>query len=84
MYLSIDPRKVAKQLENNSPAYVVTPYNLDPEPVEYELPTADICSVTLAMPPELERARERVLALRQQIVDRGVAPLSAADIERQR
>ncbi|MGI0134154.1 MAG: hypothetical protein ACREBW_04265, partial [Candidatus Micrarchaeaceae archaeon] len=61
MWLSIDQKKIADQVAEKLPAYVVTPCNMEFDIISYDTPTADVYSVTLSMPPELERARERVL-----------------------
>ena len=81
MLLSIDPKKIEDQLAKNPPVYVVTPYNLGFVEIHHELPTTDVYSMTPVMPPDLERARERILNLRQHLIDTGSLPLSPDDLE---
>jgi len=81
MLLSIDPHKVAQKLEEKPPAYFVTPYNLEMEDFFLEAPTTNMYSVTPMVPPELERARERVLNLRQRLADAGVRPFGTDELE---
>jgi hypothetical protein len=77
MLLSIDQNKIAEQLAKEQPLYVVTPCNLEMPSISYEAPSSDVQSVVTAMPPELERARDRLQALRQSL-----KPMSDEDLER--
>jgi hypothetical protein len=84
MLLSIDSEKVKEQLAKTSPAYIVTPSNLEP-PIEmtYELPSAEVHGTLSGMPPDLERAHERLWALRNRIIHSGRKPLSPQELERE-
>ncbi len=79
--LSIDPKKVEKLLAEHPPRYIITPFNLEPVEIHHDLPTADVYTMTPVIPPDLERARERVLSLRQHLIDMGETPLSPDDLE---
>jgi hypothetical protein len=81
MLLSIDPKKIEDQLAAFPPAYIVAACNIDPEKILRDLPTADVYSMTPALPPDSERARERVLNLRQLLIDGGSRPLSPDDLD---
>ena len=83
MSFSIDQKKIDAELAKTPPAYTVTPCNLEIPSVSYELPTVNVNSAVTAMPPGLERARERFLILRQRIIDRGSSPLSNDELDRE-
>lgn len=83
MVLSIDKKKIKAQLAKNRPAYEVTPYNLEVVTVHRPPPSAEVHSMVTEVSPELERARERLLALRQRIIDEGRSPLSPEELEEQ-
>ena len=82
MLLSIDPTRVAQQLAKTTPAYIVVPFNLDAGSIAYDPPTADVYSTATGMPPDVERARARLLALRRRLIESGASPLSSEDLER--
>lgn len=42
-----------------------------------------VTGTTTTMPASLERARERLLSLRQNLIDSGVRPLSADELQRE-
>jgi len=84
MLLSIDPQKVQLKLAEKPPSYVVTPYYWEADVIQPEAPTSGFSSFTPSVPPELERARERVLALRQQLIAKGNPFVPDNELERQR
>jgi hypothetical protein len=81
MLLSINQRKIDEQLAISSAMYVISPCNLEiaTPPPEPEIPAMRITSTMSGTPPEVERYRDRVLSLRQQIVDRGERPASSPE-----
>ena len=81
MFLSIDPEKVKEQLATPA-AYTITSGNLETQPVQYEPVSVQVYSTTTAMPVDMERARERLLLLRQRLIASGVKPLSEVELER--
>ena len=82
MLLSIDRAKVEERLRAATPTYVVTPCNLEPLSVgEAQSPATGIVSTVVAMPPDLERARARLLALRERVIAAGHLPLSSAQLD---
>ena len=82
MLLLIDQNKIDAQLAETQPTYTVTPVNLETPTIRYELPAVDVNSAVTAMPADLECVRARLLSLRQTLIERGVEPLSADDLER--
>ena len=83
MLLAIDQNKLDEQLAITIPAYTVTPCNLIVEtavPVEHL--TTNVYSTVAGLPADVERSRARLLALRQRIIESGVKPLSADDLDR--
>jgi hypothetical protein len=84
MLLSIDATKVADQLRMARPTYVVTTCNVEAIAMSAPQPSGiSIFSTVVAMPPDLERARARLLTLRQRLIASGESPLSALDLDRQ-
>jgi hypothetical protein len=81
MLLSIDQRKIDEQLANYPLRYVVSPCSLEPAPVppQTEVPAMRVTGTVSGTPPEVERYRDRVLSLRQQIIDRGERPASSPE-----
>lgn len=81
MLLSIDPRKIDEQVANSPPPYVVFAYNLESPivPPHGEIATTHVISTASGMPPDVERYRDRVLSLRQHIIDRGERPASSPE-----
>jgi hypothetical protein len=83
MLLSIDPEKVREQLAT-PPAYTVTwSSKLETPPIHYDPVSVNIYSTTTAMPIDMERARARLLSLRQSLIESGVKPLSTENLERE-
>jgi|GEM_PF-5509371 len=83
MLLSIDPAKIAKQLSELTPlSYSVTCTHI-PSPVfkKADPVNVSVSSTVTAMPVEMERARERLLALRRSIQESG-AELSDDAVDR--
>ena len=82
MLLSIDPDKVREQLATPM-TYTVTSTNLETQPPAYYEPvSARAYSTTPAMPVDMERGRERLLLLRQRLIERGVKTLSGEELDR--
>jgi len=81
MLLSINQRKIEEQLANSPPMYVVSPCNWEGVvvPAQNEIPTTNVTSAVSDMSPELERYRDRVLSLRQRIIERGEHPASSTE-----
>jgi hypothetical protein len=82
MLLSIDQKKIDELLVNNPPLYTVTPSTLetvDVSALNYEIPSGSVYSTVTEMSPEAERYRDRVLSLRQHIIDRGEHPASSTE-----
>lgn len=81
MSLRIDLTKVQEQLARAvGSRNVFTPQSICPEQPNLALPTAEIFSTLSGMPPHLEQAHQRLLGLRQRIIEAGFEPLSAADL----
>ena len=83
MLLSIDQEKIDKQLEVTKTPCIVTSCNLETENIPYQNPPMHVGSSMTGMPPDLIRARDRVLTLRQRLIDRGQQPLSPDALERE-
>lgn len=81
MLLSINQSKVNEQLAKNPPVYVVSPCNLEiaTVPPQAEIPATHVTSTVSGIPPEVERYRDRVLSLRQHIIDKGERPASSPE-----
>lgn len=82
MSLSINQAKINEQLARNPPKYSVVPCNLEIvfPPIPEKPPTV---SSTVDASREWEEYRDRVLALRQRIIQRGKHPAgSAYELER--
>ena len=82
MLLLIDTNKIAEQLKHVQTSYVVTPCDIEIQSVNYAIPTVEVNGMAITMPPELERARARLMSLRQSLIARGIEPLSADDLDR--
>lgn len=83
MLLSIDATKVEEQLGRSRPSYTVTACNLEVAAGDSDQPSTTVVSTVVAMPPELELARERLIRLRQNLIQRGQPLLSAEDLDRE-
>lgn len=82
MLLSISQKKIDELLASNPPLYTVTPSSLedvDVSAINFEIPSANVYSTVTEMSPEAERYRDRVLSLRQHIIDRGENPASSPE-----
>lgn len=84
MLLSIDPKKIEKQLETAYTSYVVSQSNLHmPDAVESPKASMGHTNSTISvMSPELERSRLRVLSLRQHLMAKGDKSFPTSDLER--
>lgn len=83
MLLLIDPKKIEEALRKTPPSYVISPCNVEIAVPRYENPAVYVGSTVTTMSPELERSRERVLSLRQHLIDSGRQPLSPDALERE-
>jgi hypothetical protein len=81
MLLSIDPEKIKEQL-TMPVAYTVPSGNLETQPVHYEPVSVRVYSTTTELPVDMQRARDRLLLLRQRLIENGVKPLSGEELER--
>ncbi|MCX6633834.1 MAG: hypothetical protein NT090_01870 [Acidobacteria bacterium] len=80
MFLLIDPKKIEDQLAAQPPRYIVAPCNLEPMQIPIPPPTAEIYSMTPLMPPDLQKARERLLFLRERVIEGGQRTLSPTEL----
>ena len=77
MLLSIDREKVNALLAKSEPRYTVTASNIVMSNIQNIIEnTVHVVSATLEVPADLEKARERLLALRKRVIDSGKAPVS--------
>jgi hypothetical protein len=83
MTLLINPNKVKRQLKIGKPLYLVSSYSVPTRNIPCAPPTADVHGTVAAISPDVERARERMLTLRQNIIDGGRAPLSPDALEQE-
>ncbi len=81
LLLLIDEDKVREQSERVTVSYVVSPHNVEGPEMAYEVPTTHLASLAMTLPPDVEKARERLLALRQRLIDAGNRPLSPEELE---
>jgi hypothetical protein len=83
MVLSIDQKKIDEQLAATPKTYLVTPLNLEMMPIAVPGDIAiGVYSTVSVLPADAERSRARLLALRQRLIQRGVQPLAADDLDR--
>jgi len=72
MLLWIDEKKVEEELKKPRQNYAVSAVNCEPGTIPLlETPTSHAYSAVNLVPPDMEAARERLLALRQKIMERG-------------
>lgn len=83
MLLSIDPEKVRRELAASLPYTVTSATNFETPVPSCEAVSTHICSTTTAMPADIERARDRLLTLRQRLIEKGNRPLSREALERE-
>ena len=82
MLLSINNQKIKAILKKNPPTYTVAPCNLEiPDFPHHDAPSVEIHGTISVIPPDFEKARERVLALRKRIIDSGNHLLSPDEME---
>ena len=82
MLLSINTKKIEEELKTSSKGYAVSVAFYEPETQKsVDFPTAEAYSAVNILPPDVEAARERLMALRQKIVERegGLASGEALD-----
>jgi hypothetical protein len=83
MLLAIDQKKVDEQLAAITLGYVVNAFNVETAVMAPpESPSTDVYSTVAGLPPDVERVRARLFALRQRVIDSGVKPLSADELDR--
>ena len=80
MSLSINFQKVREELAKAEDFRNAVPITV--ENVEIAMPSAEIHGTLSVIPPEFERARERLLTLRQSLINRGEKFLSADDLDK--
>lgn len=83
MLLTIDLGKVQAELAKTMTSYVVAPSTLEIAVEHGSQPSGvGVVSTVVSMPLDTERARTRLLTLRQRLVERGNAPLSDDELDR--
>ena len=83
MVLTIDQNKVDEQLANTVAAYTVTLRNLNVSAVPpAEPPPTQVYGTVAGFPADFERARARLVALRQRVIQGGAPMLSGDDLDR--
>jgi hypothetical protein len=72
MLLSINEKKIEEELKNTPLGYAVSAAYYEP-PIDrhIELPSSEAYSAVNTLPPDIEAARERMMALRRKIIERG-------------
>ena len=84
MSFSIDTAKVQASIRAIQPLYLVASCNIPlPAPHDVQVLDVSVVSTVLAVPPGLERARTRLLALRQQLLESGQKPFSSSGLDRE-
>jgi hypothetical protein len=81
MLLQIDEEKIRTKLEERPTAYVASPHNVETQKPDYAVPSTVVTSSTFGLPPNLEAARDRLIALRERILREGGRTFSWDDVE---
>ena len=82
MLLLIDEKKIKEQLSQTFPSYSVSAFNLE-IPIEgYPIPTVDVFNAVIVPSPESEKARDRLMRLRESLFKSGNKALSREELER--
>ena len=84
MVTALDPEKIKKELQDTAMLFVVSPCNLVEEaetapPIESIEPT--VYGTVNVLPADVEASRARLLALRQSVIESGVAPLADDELD---
>jgi hypothetical protein len=79
MLLSIDQKKIDRELKNSTVSYVVSPYNLETPTLTIPAPSIQVSSTGDFLSPELERFRDRVMSIRTSLVERGEIPATSSE-----
>jgi hypothetical protein len=86
MLLSIDLDRVKKKLREPPVELTLASANLEPTGPPLESPSAEsvrVHSTVTGLPDSLQRARQRLLLLRQSLIASGVSPLTPDELERE-
>jgi hypothetical protein len=81
MLLAIDEQKLKATLEEQPASYIASPQSLETQKPDYMVPSTAVTSSTFTLPPDLEAAHERLMALRERILSQGRKTLSWDDVE---
>jgi hypothetical protein len=83
MLLSISDDKIRQEMEKVDRVYTVSVGYLEPG---YDntipIPSGTAQSAINVLPPDLEKEREQLMALRQSAIDAGMRPLSFDDLDK--
>jgi len=71
MLLLINNDKIEEELKKTPRAYTASGYCEPVATISVEVPTAEAHSAINVLPPDVEAARERLMALRQKVIERG-------------
>lgn len=83
MLLLINAKKIEEELKNTPPGYAVSAAFHEPERQgNIEAPTAEAYSAVNVLPPDVEAARERLMALRRKVIERGGSVASGEALAR--
>jgi hypothetical protein len=83
LLLMIDENKVREKLAAATPAYVATACNLEmPLPKYYPELEIKVSGAAMTLPPDAERARNRLIELRQRLIESGSKELSGEELQR--
>lgn len=78
MSLSINQNKINEQLAKNHPGYVVFPCNLEVEQISFP-DSSSIVASTEDVSRDWGKYRDRVLFLRQRLVEKGKQPANSPE-----
>jgi len=86
MLLSIDPEKVKQKLAEPPVVFTLAPSNFEPAAPRPEAPSPDSVrteSTVSGLPESAQRARQRLLSLRQSLIASGVTPLTPDELDQE-
>jgi hypothetical protein len=81
MLLSIDDAKVKAEVAREQPSYRVTALNLELPMEGYSAPAITTVTAVMTMPPDLQKANELLMELRQRLIQKGEKLLSPDELE---
>jgi len=81
MLWSINSDKIKQALNSDSLKCILTCEHLEPRVPGPE--SVEVYGTISALPASSERARDRLLSLRQNLIDSGVKPLSVEELQRE-